>query len=206
MKRIGLHYEQFCGDVPAPAWSELPKANPRLVGVRVTAPVGDAPPIPCVGQGEDTHGAAHSEGGTQTTTDSHESPATERDDAAPPFKVGDKCMIMRGYDEDQPAIYLGDESSEDGSRFSFDRGNGKESFFYTRAWYPRHPTPAELAEHWPDEWIPCTSEEQRLALGDARVYVRTQSGYESMYTYSASQHALPGWGDSITHYRLARSK
>ena len=27
MKRIGMHYEQFCGDVPAPAWSELPKAR-----------------------------------------------------------------------------------------------------------------------------------------------------------------------------------
>ena len=193
--KIGLHFEDTCNDAPAPVWVELPP--PKPLRDMTESDFDEALQV---------NGAAHSEGGTQTTTDSHESPATERDDAAPPFKVGDKCMIMRGYDEDQPAIYLGDESSEDGSRFSFDRGNGKESFFYTRAWYPRHPTPAELAEHWPDEWIPCTSEEQRLALGDARVYVRTQSGYESMYTYSASQHALPGWGDSITHYRLARSK
>ena len=195
MKRIGMHYEQTCGDVPAPAWSELPKAiNERRSST---------------GQSADSNIVGAHDVATSVVAGSSPvavQPSTERDDAAPPFKVGDKCMIMRGYDEDQPAIYLGDESSEDGSRFSFDRGNGKESFFYTRAWYPRHPTPAELAEHWPDEWIPCTSEEQRLALGDARVYVRTQSGYESMYTYSASQHALPGWGDSITHYRLARSK
>ena len=69
--KIGLHFEDTCNDAPAPVWVELPP--PKPLRDMTESDFDEALQV---------NGAAHSEGGAASTTDSQESPATERDDAA----------------------------------------------------------------------------------------------------------------------------
>ena len=156
--KYALHYEQFCGDVPAPAWSELPPAiNERRSST---------------GQSADSNIVGAHDVATSVVAGSSPvavQPSTERDDAAPPFKVGDKCMFFGPMSHEwRPTEWNASHGELTRTKF-------------------RHPTPAELAEHWPDEWIPCTDEAQRLALGDARVNVRWLHGVEWDTPWRASR-------------------
>ena len=128
MKRIGMHYEQFCGDVPAPAWSELPpaingEAEPKKTGGVSTDPgmaaiasEGDSPCRPA------------------EALPPHAPPSTERDD--PPFKVGDKVMLdLIAGPTPYTVTYV--KGTEVGVRPVHGRWSGFSPIEKTR-----HPTPA----------------------------------------------------------------
>ncbi len=211
-----LHYELTCNDAPAPAWVELPaptRSNPPAVPVAESQPCaesrghgdvasaqdgGRAGPINGAAQAQGTQGGiaeycAERLGRTQGTPSQ---PAAAPPSA--PLKVGDKVMVRPYGGEWLPAIYKlfvncgtpHETESLDGIQWIHSHKN------------IRHPTPAELAEHWPDEWIPCVSEAQRLALGDAKVDLKWHDGQVILQTWTGPDYS---WGNFITHYRLARS-
>ncbi len=224
-----LHFEQFCNDAPAPAWVELPpptRSTPPAVPVAESQPCaesrghGDVASAQDGGRAGPINGAArtHSDA-SQATTAGCESPNANgcalgtleavRVEPAPaaappsaPFKVGDRVMCALFISPTEYPCEIVTRSLHCW-KVSFSGADGYAAGKYSASsTMLRHPTDAELAEHWPDEWIPCVSEAQWLALGDAKVDLKWHDGQVILRTWTGPDHS---WGNFITHYRLARS-
>ncbi len=209
MKRIGLHFEEFCNDTPAPAWVELPP--PKSLRDMTESDFGEAlqvngeaEPKKAGGVSTDPDMAAIASEGVSPCRPAEALPPHAPPSApvfigvdiaqpdsdrsvisviAAPFKVGDKVMFdncslagaQAGQRNWEPRV-LEAVHVDKAMHFVPNTSHVVESWNLLADY--RRPTPAELAEHWPDEWIPCTDEAQRLGLGDAMVTCRLSDGEE----------------------------
>lgn len=196
-----MNYERmmYSGDLSAPVWAELPKP---IIGARSEATASRnadsrderpaAPPSNGAGVAELVDAP---EAGDNTPGVAGSNPA-----AAPPFAVGDRVMVdgiapryvMAVDDKGWPTRHHMDQTAPE-SAWS----GGLFHYAY------RHPTPAELSEHW-GEWIPHDGGPCPVPNGTS-VDVRFRDGKEE-YGQMSTPEIWPNIPDApdldITHYKV----